>query len=256
MPEFIPVLVAAVFLFIILLIAFGGVPAIQPTASLPPDRTISLGNNFTVSYITGQSFLTSVDGRVSRGLLEDVYKSVSFDVSNPSDVSQGVLKFKIQDSNLYGRFMVFVNSKEIYSGYPRVGSYTINFDKSLLRSSNVLDIRAESSGWKFWAPTVYIFSANISVNYEGIKTKSSTFNLTSTEVTNIRKARLIVLGNRTGVGHLIVNINGNEVYNGFTTAVFDFQPDVLKEGVNIVDFSSEANTTYSISSADLIVFFS
>jgi len=259
MPEFIPILVAAVLLMIILLMAFGGgfiSPA--PTRGRGPSyasRTIQLGGNFTVMYVTGEEDVASFEGEVSKGLFSTEDKSIGFDVPNIGDVSEGIIELKILNSNHYGNLMIMVNGLEVYRGAPQIGKKLISFDGDILSDTNTINVMAESSGWKIWAPTVYIFDANVSVNYLGKKTQSFIFNLTDSEIIYISRARLLIFGTRDGNGDLIARLNGVDIFSGFTTVYTDFSVDALKIGNNILSLSTEPNTKYNITSAQLVLFY-
>lgn len=261
MPDFMPVLLIAVILFVGLLIVFGGglvsVPYGshgQPSRYFPSDRTIDF-NNFEVYYTSSEEKGGYVSGEVSNGVFAKEDKKIGFQVSRPDEVSEALLGLKVWNTNYYGRFIVLVNGKEVYAGYPPVGEKLISFDKSLLKDDNVLEVMAESSGWRIWAPTVYSFDLNTEIDYLGKKTKSFTFDLNEEETKYMTKARIVVFGDRTGVGSLKVRINGEEIYSGLTTAYQDFPTSILLTGNNTIDFSTEPNTTYRISSAQVIVFF-
>jgi len=71
----------------------------------------------------------------------------------------------------------------------------------------------------------------------------------------MEKARIVVFGDREGPGSLDVMINGVKVHSGITTVYKDFPTSVLKTGNNAIEFSTEPNTRYDISSAQVIVFF-
>jgi hypothetical protein len=259
MPDFMPVLLIAVILFIGLLIVFGGGLVSVPYESqghhyFPSDRTIEL-NNFEVYYTSSEERAGYVEGEVSNGLFSKEDKKIGFQVSRPDDVSEALLDLRVWNTNFYGRFIILVNGKEVYEGYPPVGEKLISFDKSLLKNDNILEVMAESSGWRIWAPTLYSFDLNVNMDYLGKKTKSFTFDLSEEETKYMAKARIVVFGDRTGVGNLNVLINGVKTYSGLTTAYQDFPTSILLTGNNTVDFSTEPNTTYRISSAQVIVFF-
>jgi len=262
MPDFVPVLVAAVLLLIVLLVAFGGSMLFSlggyggRGGQAYYSRTIDLGRDMVVMYTEGQKDITSLKGEVSQGLFGNTKQKVDFTVDNYDDATEGVLKLKIWNSNYYGNFIIAINGQEVYSGTPEIGDKTIVFDGSILKSSNTIEVEAESSGWKIWAPTVYIFDASLSVNYIGKETQSLSFVLTDKEVTNVNRARLLVFGTREfGTGDLSVKINGREIYSGLTTIYTDFAVDVLKPGNNTLDLSTEQNTRYNIVSAQIVLFF-
>jgi hypothetical protein len=258
MPDFVPVLIAAVLSLIVLLLAFGGSMLFTPTrpgGTALSSKTIVLGQDLVVMYVEGQKNITSLKGEISQGLFGNVNQKADFEVDNYQDASEGVIKLKIWNSNYYGNFIIKVNDKEVYRGTPEIGEKTITFDGSILKASNTIEIGAESSGWKIWAPTIYIFDADLSVNYIGKKTQSFSFDLTNLEVTNVNRARLLIFGARDGPGNLIVKLNGREIYSGITQIYIDFAVDALSVGNNTLDLSTEKNTRYNITSAQIVLFF-
>jgi len=258
MPDFLPVLLIAVIVFIALLIVFGGnVFEITPEREhnrLSDQRIIELGG-FSVYYTASEDKVGNVSGEISNGIFSKEEKRIGFAVSNPEDVSEAFIDLKVSQTNFYGRMIILVNGKEIYSDYPPVGEKLIGIDTSLLKKDNILEIKAESSGWRIWAPTIYDFSSVITVDYIGKKTKSFDFELSDLEFDNMVKARVVVFGNRLGPGNLNVLVNGVKVYSGVTTVYKDFSTDALREGNNTIDFYTEPNSTYDISTSQLIVFF-
>jgi len=255
MPDFVPVLIAAVLSLIVLLIAFGGGFISQP-GELRASRTIFLGQDFTITYSAGEKSVASLGGEVSRGVFSGIGdKTIDFQVPNTADISECVIKLKIWNTNHYGNLIISINGKEIYRGFPNIGEKTISFGKDILEGSNTLEVEAENSGWRFWAPTVYIFDMNVNVNYLGRKTRSFTFDISENELTNTNRARLLIFGTREGRGNLNVRLNGVEIYSGLTTVYTDFAVDALEIGNNTLDLSTEPDTTYNISSAQIVLFF-
>ena len=259
MPDFVPVLVAAVLLLIVLLVAFGGSLLFTPTGQggqASRSRTIDFGRDMVVMYTEGQKNITSLKGEVSQGLFGDTEQKTEFSVDDYRDATEGVIKLQIWNSNYYGNFIIKINDQEVYNGAPEIGDKTIVFDGSILKSINTIEVEAESSGWKFWAPTVYIFDASLTVNYIGKKAQSLSFQLSEKEIANLNRARLLVFGTREfGTGDLNVKINGREIYSGLTTIYTDFAVDALKVGNNTLDLSTEKNTRYNIASAQIVLFF-
>jgi hypothetical protein len=253
-----PVLIIGVFLLVILLITFGGnLTVFTPTryGYLSSSRTISLGNNFTISYTTGEENVGSLSGEVSNGVFSKSDKTTGFQVSNLDDTSEGLIKLKIWNTNHYGNLIILVNGKEVYREYANVGERLISFDKSILKDDNVLEVKAESSGWMIWAPTVYIFDADVSIDYAGRKMQTFTFDLNNLEITNVNVGRILIFGTRTGDGNLNVRINGIQAFSGYTTVYSDFPTDILRVGNNTVELATEPNTSYEISSAQIILYF-
>jgi len=252
--DFVPVLVGAVLILIVLMISFFGITP-PPSRGIAATRTISLGENFSVTYTVGEEDITNLEGTVSKGLLSGRDEIIDFYVPNAEDASEGLISLNIRDSNYYGCLIINVNGKEVYKGFPKTGEILISFNGNILENRNTLEIIAESSGWKIWAPTVYIFDLSLSVNYLGKKTKSFVFDLTNLEIINMNRARLLIFGERDGTGNLIVKINDREIYNGLTNIYTDFPVDILIVGNNTIDLSAGVNTRYDISSAEIVFFF-
>jgi len=254
MPDFIPVLIAAVLGLIVLLLVFsGGFIGIGRISE--SSRTVTLGVDFTVSYSFGEKDVLSFGGEVNSGLFSNLEQRQEFDVADVGDVTEGTISMKLWNSNYYGNLLVYINGEQIYSGAPPVGDKTISFDGKVLKANNIIEVKAENSGWKLWAPTVYIFDMDISVSYESRKMQSFDFELTNMEVDNLSRARLLIFGTRDGAGDLDVKLNGKEIYSGRTPIYTDFAIDNFIAGINKLDLSTEANTAYDITSAQVVLFF-
>jgi hypothetical protein len=257
MPDFIPVLIAAILGLIVLMLVFSGGFGFYAggTKISESSRTITLGKDFTISYSVGEETVSEFGGEVDNGLFSYSEQRSEFDIDNVGDVTEGTIKMKTWNSNYYGNLMIYVNDNEVYRGAPSMGDKTISFDGAILESNNNIKVVAETSGWKIWAPTVYIFDADVSVSYESRKSLTSEFELSRMEVNSLNRARLLIFGTRKGNSNLEARINGVEIYSGMTPIYIDFAIDQLEEGINTVDLSAGPNTNYNISSAQIILFF-
>ncbi len=255
MSEFISVLIVAIVIFLALLLAFGGGAVVQPPSGhIPADSTIEFGS-FTVYYTSSEETTGRVSGEVSHGIFDNQGKRIGFQVQTPEEVSDALINLRISDSNYYGKFIVLVNGKEVYADYPPVGEMMISFDPKVLSKDNVLEVQAESSGWKIWAPTVYDFESDVIIDHLGRKSQSFVFNVSDTEIKYLDKVRVVAFGDRKGPGDLFIRINNVEVFRGVTTVYKDFPMSRLRAGNNTIDFSTEAETTYDITSAQVLLLF-
>lgn len=254
MPEFIPILLVAVLLLLVLFIGFGMLAAPEAYRPVEMRREITLGEDFTVSYRPPEQEVASLEGTVSKGLISQVDKSISFDVLELEGISSAKINLKVQNTNLYGPLIIYINNNEIYNGYARIGDHSIYFNKDYLQTSNALDIQAESSGWKFWAPTMYIFNAKVSVNYKGSGGQVFHFYLNESEMKNIDRPELtIIIQRRNGRGLLTATVNGKNVYRDFVNKGEFFSKDYLKLGENIVALSTEPDTSFDVRSAEIVL---
>lgn len=261
MPEFVQVVAVAIVAFILLLLAFNSsfdFGSISDSGNsgnrYVPDRTIEF-NNFQVYYTASEDKVGHLEGEVSAGVFSSIDKRAGFEVENPNLASEAVVVLNTIDTNYYGKIIVLVNGKQVYADYAPAGEIAISFDSSILRASNVVQVVAESSGWRIWAPTVYRFTMDVVVNYYGRKSMDYVFNITDAEMYRLQRARINVFGDRDGAGNLNININGVKIFSGITTVYKDFATSILREGNNTIDFSTEPNTKYDITSAQIILFF-
>jgi hypothetical protein len=261
MEEFMMYLVIAVVAFMILLIAFNSDFTFTDFGKddgqgkyMPPDRTVEF-KDFTVYYTASEEKVGGISGEVSNGVFGGEDKTTGFQAKNPGEVTEALLSLNVSKSNYYGKLIVLVNDKEVYADYPPIGEKMISFDRSVLKENNVIRVLAETSGWRIWAPTVYDFDMKVVLNYFGRKAMSFVFDVNEKEMERMDRARIAAFGNRTGLGNLDIMINGVKVYSGIMTAYRDFATSLLREGNNTVSFSTEANTRYDISSAQVILFF-
>ena len=255
MPDFVPVLVAAVLSLLILLLIFGGYIFYPSEQSIKyGSRTIDLGENFEIVYNVGEEVLGNMEGRISRGIISGEDKMIEFNVERYSEIQEATIRVSISDSNYYGNMIILLNGQEIYNGAPK-GDKMITVDPSIFERGNVLEVKTGSSSWKIWAPTVYDFTLDMDILYEGRKTQSFDFELSNEEIVNLEYARLLVFGTREGTGELIINVNGDDVFSGYPTVQTNFATDQLEVGTNKIEFMTEPNTKYDITSAKLILFF-
>ncbi len=254
MPEFIPILIGSLIVFIGLLLAFGGLIVPVSETETITMKSFTIATDFTVSDTTGEELVQSItNGTVSGGLVSSVDESISFELPKVADVSEGTIDLHVIDTNLYGPLIIKVNDYEVYSGYPRKGDHTIKFPPEVLKLNNVIDIKAGSPGLRFWAPTIYVFDANFSVSYFSKKTLDTTFDLTE-KLEDIEKVKVVVnVGNKRGTGKIIVRLNGAAIYAGFGTSGTEFSKIYLKEGENKVEISTQTDAVYTVDLVEIDV---
>lgn len=279
MPEFVPVIMAALFLLGALYLIYGGVWISEPSKrygiipgeeeetkkeapvgwiGYTPEETlrhIIIGRDFSVAYAIGEETLAEASGTISQGIGTNIEKRASF--KKKPDTAEAKIKFFVNDSNYYGQLVFVLNGREIYNDLPVTGQHEIKLNASLLNEENVLEIKASGSGWKFWAPTTYIVNAKVLASYLGIKAQSYKFDLTDAEKKGLTNARLAVsVKNREGNGNLTIKVNGEEVYRDKLerSLIKDFSSDALTK-TNAIEMQADEGTKYSISEAEVIVFF-
>lgn len=265
MPEFIPVLIAGVLVFAGLLLAFGGfvvTPAGQPSGgggAFPSEEImrIPLGGNFSVGYMAADVSVANISGNVSHGLLSGEDKTYSFVLSDPASATGGRIKLRVNETNLYGRLIIIINGNVIFNDYAPSGDTEIVFGSEILSTNNVIEVKAESSGWRFWAPTIYQFSASVTTSWRGALTKTFEFDLTSHDVALASKGRLAInVKRREGTGQLTAKLNDNLIYADVRTNIIkDFGVENFIIGTNKLELSAPSATRYSVESVEIILYF-
>ncbi len=264
MPEFIPVLIAAVLVFAGLLVAFGAIAIIPPSHTTGGGGAVTqdlihipIADNFSIGYISAEMPVANISGTVSRGLLSAEDKIYSFQLSEPESATGGHIVLHVNDTNRFGKLIVSLNGNELFNDYAYPGDHSLAFGPELLKAENSLEVKAESSGWKFWAPTVYVLSAEASVNWAGALTKNFSFSMSNREVALSTKGRLVISVNRKeGTGQLVAKLNGQQIYADVKTDILgDFSSDNFLIGTNRLDLSVMPGTRYAISHVEIIAYF-
>ncbi len=214
---------------------------------------------FKVSYVTGRkTFLEEENLTVANGILKfKSYKKVfSLTEDDLKKLTSITVKGEVEDTNLYGKLIIGLNGEEIFSEFLMPGEeFEIPVNKTLLKERNEFEIVAESSGWRVWAPTVYIIkNLELKSDFTGEVSKSFNF-FVKEEETPVTLGRLILKFDEiSGNGSLVVSVNGNVVFNSTPSREqwIDFRGVV--EGKNTIELSSERDTEFIVREAEVIIF--
>ncbi len=253
MSDFVPVLIAATVMLLVLFMAFGGLiiigeePQPELTTTSVIDYKVNLGANFTVAdYQLGTEYI-QVDGNVSEGIVSSAKKIRSFEVRDFDEITHGKVIMDIEDTNLYGPLIIMINDNVVFNNVTLIGTHSVKFNKNFLNETdNQLVIRAGGSGWRIWAPTTYIFDLGVYGEIYDISHEKVKFNLTY--VPSYAGIRVYV-ASRQGTGEIEVKVNGYRVYKGRGTAFKTFDTDILKEGENVAEFKATSGSRFKIQSA-------
>jgi len=249
MTDFIPVLVVATLLLAGLLIGFGGyIVPVDDTDATGVQSTsyyvdkISLGTDFIVSdYQQSHKFL-DIEGNISSGLTSSIDKTVSFSASKLNEIDQGRIVLDIEDTNLYGMLMIYVNNNLVYRDATAIGTHEIRFNKNYMnKTDNTLTIRAEGSGWRIWAPTVYTYDLELYGETDDVSEQITEFELDFIPT----DARVFVyVADSQGTGQYKVVANGYKIFGGRSNGFKDFDPCVFKKANNVVAISCDAGSKF------------
>ncbi|MBI4014991.1 MAG: hypothetical protein HY365_03480 [Candidatus Aenigmarchaeota archaeon] len=155
------------------------------------------------------------------------------------------IMFTVAKTNTYGALVVRVNGKDIARSALPAGDYSFNIEKELLAPETDLEIFAESSSWKIWAPTVYeLSSVRVEANAFSERSFVFKFDLTGKYETFRRgKINLNLLENK---GSLAMTLNGKEIYNDIpgNTQNVEFYGESVKDGTNTLEFRASPSSSF------------
>lgn len=224
-------------------------------------RHISLGlKPFKVSYITERKSFVELDSlEVQSGLLKTTDYIRAFDLTEDElqKLSKATLSGEVENTNNYGNFLVGLNGQTVYSSMLLPGeSFSVDVDSSFFGQQNEFVATAESSGWRIWAPTVYVLkNLVLKSDFTGEVSQSFDFHVKAEE-TPVNLGRIILKFDEiSGSGSLIIRLNGETIFNGTPTQVQWIEvQDGIVEGKNTLEMVSEKDTEFTISSSEIIIF--
>lgn len=237
--EFVYFLVAGLMILAILIAIFGfSLQTITP--SKPPSERgfIEVVKTFEIPYLQASSLLErtstdSTDKYVFSGLLFGEDK-IRYDLSK-SALQDVKVRFTVKETNYYGKLNVKVNDMLLESRAFDPGSYELTVPLEQVSDHMVIEIYAESSAWRIWAPAAYVLE-DVEMSYTSYFSQSSQYKFyLGEEYLNMQFAKVdIVLSEN--VGTLLVAINGRNIW---TSPVADEQSirmekNDLRLGDNII----------------------
>jgi hypothetical protein len=276
MDEFVYVLLAGLALIIVAIFVWGGetgdgtgdiineTDVINPFSigAFPQDvpRHIRIGD-FKVSYAVGSEDLKTDTGvTVKKGTLSEDYHTMSVEIDKDMEtVTSGFINLNILDTNSAGNLVVTVNDNVVFDQKVGRGKVEVTVDKSFLDEYNVVQVSTDKEGWKFWQSSFYdIDKVGFGVNFWGNTKKVEDFVVYQDEIDEFRSGEVVFdVDDITGIGDLIVEINGREMYRGEPN--FDFTKSFeaaevgLRKGENTISFSTESGVTYELDDAEIVI---
>jgi len=178
-----------------------------------------------VSHSLVKKTLSSPEKRLYNGLL---FGSDEIVIEFPESYVK-YLTFSVEETNLYAPLVIYLNDEVIYSEFTGKGNYAIRINRTV---SGVLRIKADSSGWRIWAPAIYHLK-NIDLFTESFAMNRNEFDFSlEKELENFKAARIVEWPDNTNI-----ILNGN-YFSGVAV-----EKDYLKEGKNIIIFEPFFNSS-------------
>ena len=244
MPDFIPVLVGGIVLFIIVFVGFA-VPLGSPSGFFLADNN---GKYNHVPLIDVESVsmdvypVFNVDSSITS---KEGSKTFVFE-TNTRIFKTGMIEFFIEGGNKYGEISFVLNNVELYSGYPDIGRHWLRFGPEIIRDDgNILEVKVTSPGWKFWEVAEYDFIVNIKGAIEN--TVERTFVLDS-----VNKPKLL-MDFSYDRGNLAIELNGNRIYEDSPegTLILDLEESLFLEK-NTIEFLASPGARFDVEWTELV----
>lgn len=173
-------------------------------------------------------------------------------------VSGADVNLVIEDTNSLGKLIVEANGYRVFDQYADPGQVTIPINKTILRETNVISIRADTPGFFFWTENRYnLRSASLDADFAGALTKSIEFSLADEVASNLDRIQVSysVEDASSPIGELTMSINGQNIYMSIPIRSGSFnrafsedlsgQPISLS-GENILSFNLDSASFYSM----------
>ena len=172
---------------------------------------------------------------------------------NREGVQSVYVKLSVFSANKLGNLIVKANGQIIENKPFDVGDYVIPIPANLTSDSTKIEIEAESSYWKIWAPTVYTLGCT-DITYTSFESGFSQFKFyLGEEYINAKYAKIDAYFNQS-TGSLIVELNGKNIWNGPTSqlqTIVLYKND-LRLGDNFVAFKAAENSKF-LGAANIVV---
>ncbi|MBI3190321.1 hypothetical protein HYZ41_01310 [archaeon] len=163
------------------------------------------------------------------------------------------IKLSVFSTNKLGNLIVKANNQVIENKHFDVGDYIIPIPANLTTDKTKIEIAAESSYWKIWAPTVYTLGCT-DITYTSFESGFSQFKFyLGEEYVNAEFAKIDAMFNQS-TGTLIVELNGKTVWNGPTAGLqtITLSKSDLRLGDNIIAFRAAENSRF-VGAANIVV---
>jgi hypothetical protein len=255
MDELYAFLFASLFILLMLFVFFGYHQPYTPLKVVEPENitnitNISEGLNWKTIYlgditISKKEFekkeTIANEVEVSNGLFygERDFK-IKYEVENEilNNLVDAELSYYIKDTNNYGDLEVKFNNITLDYGKLIAGKYRYKVNPN---NENIIEFKTTSSGWKIWAPSMYLIS-NLSMNLKYVTKEypSYKFYVSNFIHKNLYKSE-ILFNFVSAEDKILIILNNETIYEGIPKVkVNSIEFFNLKEGYNNILFISNA----------------
>ncbi|MCX6818386.1 MAG: hypothetical protein NT129_00100 [Candidatus Aenigmarchaeota archaeon] len=273
--EFIMFLTAGLVILVVMLILFGGgIPftqtyrfgsgsgmgishSVNGTILVGPEDVNAITRysiDINTSYTKGETVHEAEGKGLFNGLLFGS-NSIKYQL-NSNGIENLAIVFEIIKTNNYAPLIIKVNDKIAEKKNFALGKYTVTADKAMLTDDITVELFADSSSWKIWAPAVYeLDNIKIIENSYSYKPNEFKFVVKEDEYRTFSEGRIdLQLDNNAG--NLIAELNDNPVYADTVSNYqsLKFTKNELRIGENVLQLKADVNSVFS-GKAKMIIFY-
>lgn len=222
---------------------------------------IILGD-FSVGFTEGERTVREIDNyEIRNGFMSKRDLVIEFNSLNPEN---GFVDFNVSSTNLYGNLRIFSNGEMVFNSKAMPSSHVNVELKNLRNGLNRIVISSQSSGLKFWAPTIYdLRDIRVRVNDFSKKKFSKIFRVRDYEREGFDRGEIIFFVNKAiREKPLVIKINNVTVYEDKPirrpspyTVIFSAKETGIVTGENVVEISTGENGMYEIENALMKIFY-
>ena len=254
MDELYAFLFAGLAIMLLLMVFFGGGisymtnPPSEYKNETTPDnlewKTIELGTISLREQNGEKTEILEKEFAVHRGLFAgnlEYAKRFGVDEFVLENMNKTTLSFDVKNTNNYGSLSVILNNETLMNENAIRGKYAFELNTS---KENIIKFETSSSGWKIWAPSVYIIS-NLSLRTEYSFREFPKYDFfISKYIYNNQYKTELVFDFIDADREFNITFNNKTIYSDVPLSrVTKINLEDVKEGPNKIRFSSEGEAT-------------
>ncbi len=254
MDELYAFLFAGLAIMLMLMVLFGGgisytteSPTKYENETLPGDlkwKTIELGDISLREQNGEKTEIIEKEFAVHSGLFTgnlEYTKKFEVDKFVLDNMDKTILSFDVKDTNNYGSLLIRLNNETLMNENALRGKYTFKLNNS---EENIIEFKTSSSGWKIWAPSVYVISnLSLRTEYSFREFPKYDFFISKYIYNNQYKSELafdFVDADR----EFNITLNNKTIYSDVPSSrVTKINLEDVREGLNEIRFSSNGDAT-------------
>lgn len=210
--------------------------------------------DINTSYTKGETTHEAEGKELFNGLLFGS-NSLKYELDS-NGIEDLVISFRVTRTNNYAPLVIRVGDSIIEKKNYALGEYDVGVDKKLLSDKMTVEISAESSLWRIWAPTLYgLDNIEISEKSYSYQPNEFSFFLKEDEYRTFSEGK-IDLSLDESVGGLAIEMNDNPVYSDVVSNYQSIKltKSELRLGDNTLQLKANINSRFT-GKAKLIIFY-